>query len=82
MFYSYTEVHPPSTKIEVPVIIEEESEARKATAVATSLTSANLPKGILFRVSLLNFLFFKKFFCHWCINKSWANRINADIIFC
>ena len=37
----YIAVQPPSTKIDVPVIILEESEAKKATAVATSLNSAN-----------------------------------------
>ena len=43
-------VQPPSTKIEVPVIILEESDAKKATAVATSLSSANFPMCIFLSV--------------------------------
>ena len=67
--------------MEVPVIIEDASEARKATAVATSLTSAIRPSGILLSTSNLNFFIFKKTFCHWSINKSGADGINTYIIF-
>ena len=68
--------------MDVPVIIDEAFEARKATAVATSLTSAIRPSGILLSTSLLKFFVFKKSFGHWCINKSWTNRIYTNIIFC
>ena len=55
----YFAVHPPSTNNEVPVIIEAASEARNTTADATSDNSANLPRGILSSMSLLNFLFLR-----------------------
>ena len=58
----YHAVQPPSTNIDVPVIIDEAFEARKATAVATSLTSAIRPSGILLSTSLLKFLLLKNFF--------------------
>jgi len=51
----YLAVQPPSINMDVPVIIEEASEARKATAVATSLTEAIRPSGILLITSFLNF---------------------------
>ena len=56
---AYCAVQPPSTIIEDPVIIDELSEAKKATDVATSLCSATLPNGIFLIISLINFLFLK-----------------------
>ena len=52
-FIFYLAVQPPSTNREVPVIIEDASDAKKATAVATSLVSATLPKGIFFKTSFI-----------------------------
>ena len=51
-------VHPPSTNNEVPVIIDAASEAKKTAAEATSDSSANLLRGILLSVSLLNLFSF------------------------
>ena len=42
--------------------MEAASEARKTTAEDISDNSANLPRGMLFKVSLLNFWFFKNQF--------------------
>ena len=54
--------HIKSINKDVPVIISDESAARKATAVATSLSFATLPNGIFFSILFLNFLFLKNFF--------------------
>jgi hypothetical protein len=45
----YFAVHPPSMIIFVPVIIEAALELKKVIAVATSLSVAILPSGILFK---------------------------------
>ena len=39
---SHLAVHPPSITTELPVIIDDASEAKKVTAVATSLTVTTL----------------------------------------
>jgi hypothetical protein len=44
------------------VIIDDADEAKKHTVVATSLSVASLPMGILSKADFLNFLFLKKFF--------------------
>ena len=46
-YKSHFAVQPPSIIIEVPVIIEEASEAKKVIEVATSLIEAILSKGVL-----------------------------------
>jgi hypothetical protein len=51
----YFAVHPPSMIIFVPVIIEAALELKKVIAVATSLSVAILPSGILSKAYLLNF---------------------------
>ena len=50
-------VQPPSIITELPVIIEDASEARKVTADATSLTVTTLLIGVLSLTYLLYFLY-------------------------
>ena len=45
--------------IDVAVIIDDAEEAKKQTLVATSLSVANFPIGMLLNASFLNFLFLK-----------------------
>ena len=45
-YFHYLAVHPPSIIIDVPVIIEEASEAKKAIEVATSLIVTVLFNGV------------------------------------
>ena len=56
----YFAVHPPSTKIDVAVTIDDADEAKKQTLVATSLSVANFPIGMFPKASFLNFLFLHK----------------------